>query len=875
MNKTFGNRLIIIDEVHNIRITDDNKDKQAAMALFDLVKRVKNIKLLLLSGTPMYNSYKEITWLINLMNLNDQRELIEEKDVFNANGDFQPGGQELLERKATGYISFVRGENPYTFPYRIWPKEFSPTNAISNHEMPRYQMNHKPIMQNVGSVLDIYMSNIGPYQQVGYDYIIESIDGEEFEKMQSFGYTILQRPIESLNMIYPDDRLDAGMKNFDHKDLVGKAGLSRIMKFEERTNPPSRFNFEYRNSKYGRVFSPPEIGKYSGKIKQITEHIINSTGVVLVYSQYIDGGLVPVALALEELGFKRAGKTKSLLKEQPTNSTSVSMKYIMITGDITLSPNNVEEYKMLTNENNKDGQEVKVVLISQAGSEGLDFKFIRQVHILEPWYNMNRIEQIIGRAVRTCSHKSLPFRKRNVEIYLYGTLLSDKSYEAVDVYVYRVAENKALQIGKISRILKQISVDCLLNSAQNNFTVEQMNKTVTLELSTANQEIQYAVGDKPLTAICDYMTKCAFTCKPDKKLEEQTYTYNEYMIRNNAEKIIQRIRSLMKESYVYDKTELVSRINAVKQYPLVQIYAALTQLIDDKNEFITDKYDRLGRLINIGDMYFFQPQELNNENISMHDRSTPIEYKRPHITYHIQDKAIEQKSELVDELLETYTIATTPQILLRGETNVYKFFYSVLKNFKHRDELLINHLIEKLNPEHTTMLLNDLERRKRTEFEDKLYHYFEMRIMNAKKIKGFMLPDTNILIYKEGQWVAAEGEDKNDLRDEIFKIINRIKPESKLNDIIGFNTLFKKDSVVFKVKDMKHARDTGARCDQSVKNKIVKTLNKILDNTETYKDINQKQICILEEFYLRLFDKIKKNNKVWFLSPCESKLLNL
>ena len=81
----------------------------------------------------------------------------------------------------------------------------------------------------------------------------------------------------------------------------------------------------------------------------------------------------------------------------------------MITGDKALSPNNVEDFKLLTNSDNKNGTSVKVVLISQAGSEGLDFKFIRQVHILEPWYNMNRIEQIIGRAVRNCSHKDLPF----------------------------------------------------------------------------------------------------------------------------------------------------------------------------------------------------------------------------------------------------------------------------------------------------------------------------------------------------------------------------------------------------------------------------------------------------------------------------------
>ena len=57
---------------------------------------------------------------------------------------------------------------------------------------------------------------------------------------------------------------------------------------------------------------------------------------------------------------------------------------------------------------------------------------------------MNRIEQIIGRAVRTCSHKDLPFSKRNVQIYLYGAILEDKNIEAVDLYIYRLAEIKAI-----------------------------------------------------------------------------------------------------------------------------------------------------------------------------------------------------------------------------------------------------------------------------------------------------------------------------------------------------------------------------------------------------------------------------------------------
>ena len=121
----FNNRLIVIDEVHNIRKEDENKNKKVAVNLEILVKAAENMRLLLLSATPMYNNYTEIIWLLNLMNTNDRRGKINVSDVFEKSGNFKPGGEELLIRKATGYVSFVRGENPYTFPYRVYPVEFA------------------------------------------------------------------------------------------------------------------------------------------------------------------------------------------------------------------------------------------------------------------------------------------------------------------------------------------------------------------------------------------------------------------------------------------------------------------------------------------------------------------------------------------------------------------------------------------------------------------------------------------------------------------------------------------------------------------------------------------------------------------------------
>ena len=135
--RVFSNRMIIIDEVHNIRTEEDSRKKIASKILFQIVEQADNVRLLLLSATPMYNSYKEIIWITNLLNVNDKRPKIRTKDVFDENGNFKSqdahgdDGRTVLQRKLTGYVSYVRGENPYTFPYRVYPDTFDPSRTFS------------------------------------------------------------------------------------------------------------------------------------------------------------------------------------------------------------------------------------------------------------------------------------------------------------------------------------------------------------------------------------------------------------------------------------------------------------------------------------------------------------------------------------------------------------------------------------------------------------------------------------------------------------------------------------------------------------------------------------------------------------------------
>ena len=911
LKNEFNNRLIIIDEVHNIRVADD-KDKRVANALTKLIEMVYTIRLLLLSATPMFNNYKEIIWLINLMNKNDRRSTITVNEVFNKDGSFklatnkdEEGGQAKLERKATGYISFVRGENPYTFPYRLFPKEFSPENTFETKPYPEKQLNGTTPLVEEKQIkhISLYLTDIGEYQKRGYAYIMQRIQLSTLEsaeaeaeteaeaKSESFGYTVLQEPLQGLNIIYPDERLNEENPTINSNELIGGGGLKRIMNFEME---PVRGNFSYKKkaSATDRIFSPEEIGKYSGKIKKICDTILKAEGVILIYSQYIDAGLVPMALALEELGFSRSGDIKSLFSTPPASKLN-GMKYVMITGDKSFSPNPENDIKMATNDDNINGKKVKVVLISQTGAEGLDLRFVRQVHILEPWYNMSRIEQIIGRAVRTCSHKDLPFAKRNVEIYLYASLQDEPSVETADLYLYRLAEEKAIKIGKVSRVLKEISIDCILNKGQQNFSEENMTakgiEPVTIELASGKkfdgiEHDKYKIGDKPFSSICDYMESCTYTCRPDKDLSEEEPkmdTYNEKFIMMNTDKLILNIKQLMRERFFYRKAEIVSLLNIKKQYPLVQINAALHQLIEDKNEYIRDKYGRDGNLVNIDDLYLFQPLELNDKNISIFERSVPLDVKHNNIHIKlpkgveviepliaIKERTEEDRNQIIyKDIVAKYEMAINPQTINLGEKNWYMLCNSSIEILKNKEKefkegerekrkkhifntkktnyFIAQHITDELSLADILVLLNDLdehpelfdipiEKEKTKEYVFKyIKDYIKTKILKGKKdIKGILWTSKNKpeIIVKQGtsKWHLAEPQDIKDLEEITDKKINDIK--TNMNKFIGFMLYFKnEDYLVFKTKDTENPRDTGLRCDQrSMKENSINFLNKVI-----------------------------------------------
>ena len=549
------------------------------------------------------------------------------------------------------------------------------------------------------------MTKIYDYQQDIYNYCISLFNNEHSNhnrnnynnvenniNINKSGYLKLLQPLQALNIVFPYSGIDlTNTDSFPPPDnLVGKKGFSRIVK--NINSIPLEFNDEYLENDRS-IFSKDNIEKYSSKIKSIVEHVENSNGICLIYSQYIYSGLIPIACALEERGFNNNSKKSNVISNEYKKKNRIksnNKKYVIISGQKDISQTIEQDINTAISKENKDGKLIKVILISRTGSEGIDFKNIRNVHILEPWHNMNRNEQIIGRAIRDCSHKDLPFQERNVEIYLYGTNLQS-DYEAVDIFLYRNCEKKSKKIGIITRLLKEHSVDCLLQHTNTNLSSTEFDIDIDIKTSSG-KNITYELGDKPYSSICDYMESCQYKCNIlDEKssivkeidsitTKSDTSTLHENHLELNINILKLKIKDLYGSSgtkLVYSENEIEQLVNFNNQYSQIQVDIALYQLTDKKtNDIIIDKYGNKGYLIHIDSLYIFQPSYSQNKYITMEERATDIGKKRESIDLIVDDifdknVTFSLNLELAKKTIDNLEKQVTKKEILQKQSNFY------------------------------------------------------------------------------------------------------------------------------------------------------------------------------------------------------------
>ena len=539
----------------------------------------------------------------------------------------------------------MRSENPINFPYKIYPFEYK-NKFINGKLYPKLDMKNEKLGNDIIKHLNIIGCEMKGLQWNVYQkyYFHET-------KIASFDAGGLQLS----NIVFGED-LDIGIDDINSDTHYGRTAFGMAIEYTDRNGILScKINEDYKEN-----FNLDNLKFISCKLHTFISGIQNKMpeGIIFVYSQFIPAGIWCVAIFLELIGVKNYNG-KNILKniniEPLLDQNGKQMKYLMKTGEIS---NDFDNYKDKDEVNNMDGSIVKFILGTKAASEGISILNVREIHILDPWYHLNRIEQTNGRGIRNCSHKLLELNKRNVSIYMYAAIEPENVRESSDLKKYRNSELKAINMGKVQAIVKSTAMDCYLNKEGNNYLSELWDKEVDIIDSRGNK-IKYNLSDKPFTDLCNYSTEKK--CKPLKcynerktdttKIQDNTYL-KEFSIKDIEyyQELIKDIFKNMdengnKKSFI----KVVFKLEDIKKYIKNNdqmsiedryrddiIYFALHELIKREIE-IVDIYNRPGRILNKNNYYIFQPLGLADD--------IPITYRR--MNYNVKYNKIMLKNLVI------------------------------------------------------------------------------------------------------------------------------------------------------------------------------------------------------------------------------------
>ena len=261
----------------------------------------------------MFDKPQEIIFILNLLLLNDKRPPLIANDIFTKG--LTNKGRELLTEYSTGYVSYLRGADPLTFPVKVYPKESKVPKfkfdyngeKISKDEL--LQFTKIVQCQMSAEQFNYYNKTNRQRQRITFrEYLTNS--NKTFDSDGGRVIHILQ---DICNIVYPLKKGNltsgkTGFKNSEGQDYDYDNGLgafySRGEKFKQFSYQ-SHGIFKKGTKKEKPFLDLMYLSTYSCKISKIIKYILEAKGTILVYSRYIYAGILPLALALEQNGVQR------------------------------------------------------------------------------------------------------------------------------------------------------------------------------------------------------------------------------------------------------------------------------------------------------------------------------------------------------------------------------------------------------------------------------------------------------------------------------------------------------------------------------------------------------------------------------------------
>ncbi|AYV78423.1 MAG: SNF2-like helicase [Edafosvirus sp.] len=407
----FKNSILIVDEIQNM-VSERGTYYEI---LYNAIMNAPNdLRIVLLSATPIFDKPNEIALTLNLLRI--PLELPTGK-YFNAMFvDTIYGKDDKYHYRAQNLDIFKERIKGYVSYFRGAPPHVFPELIV------RY-----------------VKCEMSDFQYRAYLTVMKSEDEG--------------KPIKKFKERFKIFKKEGSIQNLPNNFFIGTRIISNVVFPNQLINEKGFDSFKGKHI-------TKDLEMYSIKFYKILKKIEKAQGKVFVYSAFKEyGGMKSFVRVLEEFGYKNYlehGEGKK--------------RFAIWSGDEKISIK--EEIRTIYNrKENLEGKKLKILLGSPSIKEGVSLTAVQQVHILEPYWNQSRLEQVIGRASRFCSHKDVDAEHRVVKVYIY-VAIHHKERETVDQYIQGLANQKNKLIKQFEIALKESAVDCELFKNANVFPGE-------------------------------------------------------------------------------------------------------------------------------------------------------------------------------------------------------------------------------------------------------------------------------------------------------------------------------------------------------------------------------------------------------------------
>lgn len=255
---------------------------------------------------------------------------------------------------------------------------------------------------------------------------------------------------ETNKIIQAKNRIEAGSEK---ESFLLRQRQASLVCLPGRMSPSAKANLK-------QVLS--NLKEYAPKIRKLLENL-EKPGKHVVFSNFVESGLYIVKSVLDNNGWTDFSDI------QPDITYNTNKVYAIWDG-ATKDESKQNIKSVVNSKDNIKGNIIRVILGSPSIKEGVSFKHIQHLHMLDPVWNQSARTQVEGRAIRFCSHVDIDEKthaplKREVVVHLYESIPSEDGVVKLscDQHIYqKVIPEKYKQVKIAEDALKRVAIDYYL-----------------------------------------------------------------------------------------------------------------------------------------------------------------------------------------------------------------------------------------------------------------------------------------------------------------------------------------------------------------------------------------------------------------------------